>query len=231
MPLIFKYSVFTYNPYLIQKSETSPCTNSCKVFPKIVLSLIFRTLGYTSMSIASNLWQQISKGDKEVYAMVYRDLFSRFYNHGRKFTQDTLLIEDAAQEALLLLWERREKLYEIKNIETYYYSVYRNKLFAAIREQQSLTSEDELPETPEFSIESVIIDAEGKTLRSAELEAALKLLTSRQLEAIFLRFYEGFTYEEVAEMLDITVKATYKIVARALAQLKENMLSQLILCF
>ena len=68
-------------------------------------------------------------------------------------------------------------------------------------------------------------------MRSAELEAALKLLTSRQLEAIFLRFYEGFTYEEVAEMLDITVKATYKIVARALAQLKENMLSQLILCF
>ena len=183
------------------------------------------------MSIEQRLWPQISKGDKDVYAMVYRDLFSRFYNHGRKFTQDTLLIEDAAQEALILLWERRDKLPEIKNIETYYYSVYRNNLFAAIRKQQLLTSEEELPETPEFSIESVIIDTEGKTLRSAELEAALKLLTSRQLEAIFLRFYEGFSYEEVAEMLDISVKATYKIVARALAQLKENMLVQLLLCF
>ncbi len=182
-------------------------------------------------SIGPDLWLKISKGDKEVYAIAYRDLFSRFYNHGRKFTRDTLLIEDSAQEALILLWERREKLSEIKSIETYYYSVYRNNLFAAIRKQQSLTGEDELPETPEFSIESVIIDAEGKTLRSAELEAALKLLTSRQLEAIFLRFYEGFSYEEVAGMLDITVKATYKIVARALAQLKENMLLQLLLSF
>lgn len=182
-------------------------------------------------SIGPGLWQQISKGDKEAYAMVYCDLFTRFYNHGSKFTRDTLLIEDAAQEALILLWERRNKLPEIKSIETYYYSVYRNNLFATIRKQQSLTGEDEMPETPEFSIESVIIDGEGKTLRSAELEAALKLLTSRQLEAIFLRFYEGFSYEEVAGMLDITVKATYKIVARALAQLKENMLLELVLSF
>lgn len=183
------------------------------------------------MSIEQSLWQQISKGDKEVYALVYRDLFSRFYNYGRKFTPDALLIEDAAQEALILLWERRDKLSEVKNVETYYYSVYRNNLFTSIRKQQVMAGAQEIPETPEFSIESVIIANEGEISQSAELQAALKALTSRQLEAIFLRFYEGFSYEEVAEMLDITVKATYKIVARALAQLKDNMLMQLLLCF
>ncbi len=183
------------------------------------------------MSIEQGLWQHISKGDKEVYALIYRELFSRFYNHGRKFTADAVLIEDAAQEALILLWERRDKLPEIKNVETYYYQVYRNNLFAAIRKQQILAGEKELPETPEFSVESVIIASETEVSQSAELQTALKALTSRQLEAIFLRFYEGFSYEEVAEMLDITVKATYKIVARALAQLKENMLMQLLLCF
>jgi RNA polymerase sigma factor (sigma-70 family) len=183
------------------------------------------------MSIEQYLWQQISKGDKESYAEVYRGLFPRFYNHGHKFTSDSLLVEDAAQEALVLLWERREKLPGIKNVETYYYAVYHNNLFAAIRKQQLLAGEQELPETPEFSIESVIISGESEVLRSAELQAALKTLTSRQLEAIFLRFYEGFSYEEVSEMLGITVKSTYKIVARALALLKENMLVQLMLCF
>ena len=183
------------------------------------------------MSIEQNLWRKISKGDKKIYAEVYRGLFPRFYNHGRKFTSDTLLIEDAAQEALILLWERREKLPGIKNVETYYYAVYRNNLFAAIRKQQLLAGEQELPETPEFSIESVIISSESEVSRSVELQTALKALTSRQLEAIFLRFYEGFSYEELAGMLDITVKATYKIVGRALTQLKENMLKELLLCF
>ncbi|GAB1402856.1 MAG: hypothetical protein PHX54_09380 [Lentimicrobiaceae bacterium] len=52
------------------------------------------------MLVEQRVWHQIANGDKNVYALVYRDLFSRFFNHGRKFTSDTLLIEDAAQEAL-----------------------------------------------------------------------------------------------------------------------------------
>lgn len=102
---------------------------------------------------------------------------------------------------------------------------------AAIRAKQSLSNEHKVPETPVFSVETVIIDAENKTALSNELQHALTSLTSRQLEAVFLRFYEGFSYEEVASMLNISVKATYKIIARALAHLKDNMLLQLLFCF
>ena len=55
------------------------------------------------------------------------------------------------------------------------------------------------------------------------LQAALDKLTARQREAIFLRFYEGLSYEEVAAVLKITVKATYKIMARSLTALKETL--------
>ncbi|MEJ7830747.1 MAG: sigma factor-like helix-turn-helix DNA-binding protein, partial [Segetibacter sp.] len=53
---------------------------------------------------------------------------------------------------------------------------------------------------------------------------ALKALTPHQREAIFLRFYQTLSYEEVAETLNISVKATYKIIARSLSALKESML-------
>jgi RNA polymerase sigma factor (sigma-70 family) len=55
------------------------------------------------------------------------------------------------------------------------------------------------------------------------LELALRGLTGRQREAIYLRFYEGLSYQEVADLLGISVKATYKMMARALLHLKENM--------
>jgi RNA polymerase sigma factor (sigma-70 family) len=55
------------------------------------------------------------------------------------------------------------------------------------------------------------------------LQQALNTLTPRQREAIFLRFYEELSYEEIAGVLDISTKATYKIVARALLQLKRSL--------
>ena len=54
------------------------------------------------------------------------------------------------------------------------------------------------------------------------LKTALASLTDRQREAIFLKFYEGLSYEEVSAIMNISTKATYKIMARALGMLKEN---------
>jgi RNA polymerase sigma factor (sigma-70 family) len=55
-----------------------------------------------------------------------------------------------------------------------------------------------------------------------KVQEGLKALTSRQKEAIFLRFYEGLSFEEVATVLHISVKATYKIMARSLESLRNN---------
>jgi RNA polymerase sigma factor (sigma-70 family) len=46
-------------------------------------------------------------------------------------------------------------------------------------------------------------------------------LTPRQREVIYLRFFEELSYEEIAGMLDISVKGAYKLSYRALDALKE----------
>lgn len=75
---------------------------------------------------------------------------------------------------------------------------------------------------PEFSVEQKIIAGEITNEKSLKLNKALKVLTSRQREAVFLRFYEGLSYEEVAVVLNITIKATYKILARSLSTLRNS---------
>ena len=76
---------------------------------------------------------------------------------------------------------------------------------------------------PEFSIDHFIMARETGQEMKEKLERSLANLTARQREAIFLRFYEGLSYEEVASVLQITTKATYKIMARALAELREHL--------
>jgi len=48
-----------------------------------------------------------------------------------------------------------------------------------------------------------------------ELSRVISRLASRQKEALFLHFCAGFTFGEVAELLDLTMKVTYKLIVCA----------------
>ena len=152
---------------------------------------------------------------------MYRYYYARFYNYGKKFIADELLIEDAAYETLLLVWEKRASIPDLKFPDTYFYTTFRNKLITLIRQQKISTIPKASLEEPGFNAEQMIIEKEWSSNMKAQMQEAIKQLTSRQREVIFLRYFEGLSYEEVASVINITTKATYKIVARALAALKE----------
>jgi len=175
------------------------------------------------------IWDRISQDDKNAYAEAYRFLFNRFYNYGVRFTTDELLIEDAIQETLLLLWDKRGSLSEIKYPSTYFYSVFRNNLINRLRLKKTERFGEEL-EILDFSVEEFIFEKETEILLKGKLKNAIEGLTSRQREAIYLRFYEGLSYEGVASILGISTKATYKIMARALSQLRD-LIGILVLAF
>ena len=181
------------------------------------------------MQVDKELWIRISQDDQEAYASVYRFYFRRFYNYGRKFTDDEPLLEDAVQEVLLTIWDKRAALSSIEFAGTYFYTTFRYILFHTLKQKkQGLTGGMTIAE-PEFSIDHFIMARETGQEMKEKLERSLATLTARQREAIFLRFYEGLSYEEVASVLQITTKATYKIMARALAELREHL--ALVVCF
>lgn len=154
---------------------------------------------------------------------MYRFYYRRFYNYGRKFTDDESLIEDAVQEALLMVWDKRHMLASVGYPGTYFYTSFRYLLFGKLRQRKEVAADDSPEGEPDFSIDQILISKETDAAVKEQLHKALAALTARQREAIFLRFYEGLSYEEVAAVLAITTKATYKIMARALQQLKENL--------
>ena len=175
------------------------------------------------MLIEKQHWGRIADGDQQAYAAVYRFYYRRFYNYGRRFTDDEALVEDVVQETLLTLWDKRHTLSSIEYAGTYFYTSFRYTLFGKLKQKCRIVDDTLAGEEPEFSADQIIIAKETEAGLKEQLQKALATLTARQREAIFLRFYEGLSYEEVASVLNITTKATYKIMARALAQLKENM--------
>jgi len=158
---------------------------------------------------------------------LYVFYYKRLYNYGRKFTDDLIALEDALQEALLAIWTGRQRLPQVDKPHTYLLSTFRYILFKKLRRDHKVVrlSSVEAAETgdPEFGIDQLLIRRDIESALRHRLQQALQTLTSRQREAIFLRFYEGLSYEEVAAIMGISVKATYKLMSRSLLQLKETL--------
>jgi RNA polymerase sigma factor (sigma-70 family) len=177
---------------------------------------------FNTLSTLEIIWENIAAGDRNAYSEAYLMLYERFYNYGTLLTDDITLVEDSIQEVLLYLWTDRVKLRSISNPDGYFYSLFRRALVKKVKSSVRQVALEKGEWEPEFSADAIIIKKEASQELQQKMKAAIDSLTPRQREAIYLRFYEGLSYEEVAATLDITVKATYKIVARALLNLKDK---------
>lgn len=167
-------------------------------------------------------WVNIGNGNKEDYSEVYIFYYKKLYNYGRKFTDDIALIEDVINEIFIIIWTNRKSLHNIQSPHSYIFTSFRNNIFQKIKSSRLISPNDtEYEAEIQFSVDSVIIQKETDEELKRQLERALGQLTARQREAIFLRFYEGLSYAEIADIMNISVKSTYKLMARALNEMKD----------
>ena len=144
------------------------------------------------------------------------------YNYGRKFTVDITLIEDSIQEVFLSLWNNRDAMGAISSQCSYLLSSFRYTLFKKIKQGRRTLLAYESDDI-DFSVENFIINKEVDAALRQKFQSAIARLNTKQREAIYLRFYEGLSYEEIAAITGITVKGVYKLMARSIKSLKETM--------
>ncbi len=174
----------------------------------------------------TEVWNKFLQGNKQAYAYMYQTYFFKLYNYGRKFSTDKELIKDCIQDLFTKLWKNKENLGYTTSIKNYLFASFRRIIIERTnRRRNTFYSEDALEEQYNFEIifpyETQLISDQTDDERREELSKAIHTLTSRQREAIFLKFYEDLTYEEVAHIMSISTKATYKIVAKAISVLRE----------
>ena len=186
----------------------------------LTLHFIFQSEIY--LKLEKERWENIKNGSKEDYSKAYIFYYKKLYNYGRKFTDDIAMIEDSINEIFISIWTNRQNLHQIHSPQSYIFLSFRNNIFKKIKSARLISLGETGKETEvQFSVDSIIIKNETDAALRLQLDKALQQLTPRQREAVFLRFYEGLSYAEIASILDISVKATYKLMARALSDLKD----------
>lgn len=173
--------------------------------------------------LLAQLWNRFKAGDEKAFDQLAKLRYRVLFNYATRFTKNRDFIKDCIQDLFLELWERREKLVETPYVTIYLIKSLRNNLFRQLRQEKSLGETDDWDKdsfTDETTVERELIAAELLSEQAQTLRRAIEQLPARQQEVIFLKFYEGLSNEEIAQIMDVERQTVANFLYRALTQMK-----------
>jgi RNA polymerase sigma factor (sigma-70 family) len=173
------------------------------------------------------LWDELMQGSRDAFEKIYQLHYSGLYSYGRKFSADTFLVRDSIQDVFVELWNYREKLSKISSIKFYLYRCLRNKILSSLKKNKKWALSCEVTDDYDFEIvfsaEHSLIMEQGLAEQKERIEKGLRLLTKRQKEIIYLKFYSRLSYEEIAAVMDLNVESAYKLLSNTLRALRTHL--------
>jgi RNA polymerase sigma factor (sigma-70 family) len=166
-------------------------------------------------------WCAFRKGDEAAYEYIFKTHYALLVNYGLKFNRDHEVVRDTVQTLMGNLWENRKNLGETNSIRNYLLASLRRMILREAR--RSVFHVDISTADPAFYLESsheskLVLDQQEK-LRSEILKDAIGKLPNRQKEALYLKYYGERSFEEIADIMEISTRAVYKLIYKAIDHL------------
>ncbi|MDN5204260.1 sigma-70 family RNA polymerase sigma factor [Fulvivirgaceae bacterium BMA10] len=181
----------------------------------------------------AEVWSAYKHGNKEAFIHIYKTYNELLYNYGMQLCLNHELVKDNIQETFFYLQRKSKDLADVQSIKYYLYKILRRKLIAAVEQERKFQSSDEFG-TRKFGIiispELKLINSQLDEERKNRLRQALNKLPERQREAILLFYYEGFTHDEIAQIMGLkSGKYSRKHIYRGVSTLRDDLVALLIL--
>ena len=169
------------------------------------------------------LWKAFKSGDEKAFMTIFDRSTKPMYNYGCKVIGDGELVKDAIQELFIEVWQNRSRLGDTDSIKFYLFKSLRRKLIRLKAKSEKYHFGNlsvELNEDASPSHEFLLISEQIELEKKERVTSLLKTLTKRQHEAIFLRYFEELSCDQIAAVMELSKQAVYNLLHHALDQLK-----------
>lgn len=183
---------------------------------------------YHSKNNDASLWKGILNSDKKCFQTLFEKNYRALMLSGLGVRMDKEMVKDVIQETYLEIWNNRDNLPEVKNVNAYLKQIVKRKMLKKLaKASKQLSTLPPYLSDRILSYETLLIQQQENEAVRTQLQSALEHLTAKQKEIILLRFYERLSYEEIAEKMDTQKRTIYNQVHTAIKILKKCMLLQL----
>ncbi len=185
---------------------------------------------YKRMDILNDfeLWNKLREGNPKALDIIFDKYIRVLYNYGYRITKNNGLVEDSIQNLFIRIWEKRKNLGETNNIKFYLLRSL-NRIITRELSAEKRKNQDLIPEDYDFEIvfshEFYLIDNQITQERKEKLSLALDLLSKKQKEVIYHKFFNHLSYHEISEMMNISINSVYNLVSKAMQTLATYMKS------
>lgn len=150
---------------------------------------------------------ELKKGSAEAFHILYDKYQNRIYRFCLKMLGDENAARDAFQETFVKLYEK-SNTFRGENFTSWLYTIARHTCYNVIRARKEFETFDDVAHS---KIETKHTDV---ALKEA-IQKAINKLPESYKESFILREYEEFSYQEIAESLEIEVSLAKVRVHRA----------------
>ncbi|WP_184176608.1 RNA polymerase sigma factor [Rhabdobacter roseus] len=169
-------------------------------------------------------WEALKMGNTIVYEEIFKQHYSFLFNYCQRFQDDEDEIKDCLQILFLTIWERRTFLGPTTSIKNYLLSSLRRLVLKRMKSDSLRLTID--PDTfnlhSELSIEAQMIRDQTASDRLSQLQRGVEKLPARQKEALYLKYYGEQSFADIAHTMNISTRAVYKLIYKALDALTEE---------
>jgi RNA polymerase sigma-70 factor (ECF subfamily) len=171
----------------------------------------------------ADLIRQAARGSVESYNLLVSRWEKRVYNYLLRITANREDALDLTQDVFLKAYQNLRKLDDAGRFAPWLYRIAHNEAFSMFRKRRPETDVDELEPTATETKVTVGGSSVFPMELSLAVSSALGRLSAEQREAVVLKIYQGFKFEEMAEILSCPVSTIKSRLYTALELLKTEL--------
>lgn len=167
------------------------------------------------------------KAQKDI-ASIYNLYVDDMFTYGIYLSFEREIVEDAIHDVFLKLYTDKHILNEVSSVKHYLFKSLKNRLMDLYKLKkkhvvfENINYIEEIPFNIYVNVENLLIEREVQESIRIEIKQMLDSLTNRQREIIYLRYVQEYDYNQISELLKISVHGCRKLVSKAILSLREK---------
>ena len=161
--------------------------------------------------------KQLKKRDKVSFKNLYKKMYNVLYCFLMRYCSLHETIEDTISDSFITIWNKAQEKMYYKNCYGWILRIAKFTLNNNLRKNKNTVSYDQDDELKKY--------VEGKQTKTSDnsLDIYLKSLPNETYRLIYMKIYEGLTFEEISATLHVSRSTTIRKYNEVIKYLEENL--------
>ncbi len=169
--------------------------------------------------IRDNKWVEgINRGDKKAFESIYKCYYPQLFHFLLRYLRSESTIEDIIHNVFFSIWQKRTTIEPRGTLKSYLFTAVRNQALSQLEAEKKYDRIDE-------ELSGYSQTEESRSFEISELEEAyqkaVQKIPKKRRHIFLMHRQENLTYQEIADILNISIKTVETQMSRSLKFLAE----------